>query len=62
MDIAHTPKRFVAAALLAAGLTVVGIGLAAGDAHAYPAATATGESAEHRPGTGLIPFLTSSPQ
>jgi len=36
MDIAHTPKRVVAAALLAAGLTLVGIGLAAVDAHAQP--------------------------
>ncbi|HUB55300.1 MAG TPA: hypothetical protein VMB04_09065 [Mycobacterium sp.] len=36
MFITHTPKRVVAAALLSGALTLVGIGLAAGDAQAQP--------------------------
>jgi hypothetical protein len=36
MNIAPTPKRVVAAALLSGAVTLVGIGLAAGDAQAQP--------------------------
>jgi hypothetical protein len=36
MFITHTPKRVVAAALLSGAVTLVGIGLAAGDAQAQP--------------------------
>ena len=36
MTITHTPKRVVVAALLSGGLTLAGIGLAAGDAQAQP--------------------------
>ena len=36
MNITHTPKRVLAAALLLGGVTLAGIGLAAGDAQAQP--------------------------
>jgi hypothetical protein len=36
MNIAHTPKRVLAVALLSGVVTLVGIGLAAGDAQAQP--------------------------